>query len=151
MIFLARSGDINVEVVLAVIAVMILKWGRRLCDAFFVSLAVVGVVVINLLVRSALEPTEMSRGPAPATAFDFGFPSSQAADSLTIALAFVILTWPTPLRWPAIVFGLVYVLAVALSRICLGWSYPSDIVGGWELSLVWVTASSFVRRIQNKP
>jgi membrane-associated phospholipid phosphatase len=151
MIFLARSGDINVEVVLAVIAVMILKWERRLRDAFFVSFAVVGVVVLNLLVRSAIEPANLSRWPPQATVFDFGFPSSQAADSLTIALAFVLLTWPTPLRWPTIVFGLVYVLAVALSRICLEWSYLSDIVGGWELSLVWVTASSFVGRIQNKP
>jgi undecaprenyl-diphosphatase len=150
MAFLARSGGINVEVVLAVIAVMILKWERRLRDALFVSLALVGVVIINLLVRTAVIRPQLSGWGSFAPTFDYGFPSSQAADSFALALAFAILTWPTRWRWLAIALGGFYVLAIGLSRVALGLHYPSDIVAGWALSLAWVTAVSFVRRIPIK-
>ena len=148
--FLARSGGINVEVVLAVIAVMILKWERRLRDALFVSLALVGVVVINLLVRNAVQRAQLSSWGSFAPTFDYGFPSSQAADSFALALAFAILTWATRWRWLAIGLGGFYVLAVGLSRVHLGLHYPSDILAGWALALAWVTTVSFVRRIPIK-
>jgi len=150
MAFVARSGGINVEVVLAVIAVMVLKWERRLRDALFVSLALVGVVVINLLVRTAVQRTQLAWSGSLAPTFDYGFPSSQAADSFALALAFAILAWHTRWRWLTVGLGGFYVLAVGLSRVYLGLHYPSDILGGWALSLAWVTAISFVRRIPIK-
>jgi undecaprenyl-diphosphatase len=150
MAFVAGSGGINVEVVLAVIGVMVLKWERRLRDALFVSLALVGVVVINLLVRTAVQRPQLAWWGSLAPTFDYGFPSSQAADSFAVALPFAILTWSARWRWLGITLGSLYVLAVGFSRVYLGLHYPSDILAGWALSLAWVTTVSFVRRIPIK-
>jgi membrane-associated phospholipid phosphatase len=150
MAFLARGGDINVGLILAVIAVMVLKLERRLRDALFVSVAVVGVVIINALVRTAGLGMQVFTWGSLARTLDSGFPSSQAADSFALALACAIVAWSTRWRWLAIGLGVLYVLSVALSRIYLDLHYPSDIVAGWALSLAWVVAASFARRIPIK-
>jgi membrane-associated phospholipid phosphatase len=145
--FVALSGGINVVVVLAVLGVLTLKHLHRLRDALFVMVAVVGVVVFNLLSRAAVQRTQLAWASSTTPSFDFGFPSSQAADSLTLGLTAAALAWPTRWRWLAVTLGILYTLAVGLSRIFLGLHYPSDILAGWALSLACVTAASFVRRI----
>jgi membrane-associated phospholipid phosphatase len=147
MVFVARSGQIDVVVVFAVLGVVVLKHERKMGDALFLTLAIVGVVIVNLLVRTVVQRHQSELWGTFAPTFNFGFPGSQAADTLAIVLAFAILGWPTPWRWPIIVPGVVYVLAVGVSRIYLGVHYPSDIVAGWALALAWVTAVSFVRLI----
>lgn len=143
----AQIGRIEVVVVFAVLGVVVLKHERRMRDAFFLTLAIVGVVIVNLLVRTVVQRHQSDVWGTFAPTFDFGFPSSQAADTMAIALVFAILAWKTPWRWPIIGPAILYVLAGGLSRISLGLHYPSDILAGWALALAWVTAVSFVRRI----
>ncbi len=142
---ISRSGDIGVTVVLAVLCVVVLKRERRMRDAFFVTLAIAGVVTGNLLMRTAVQRIRLAPWETSAPTFDYGFPSSQTADTLAIVLIFAILTWSTRWRWFVIAPGAFYVFAIGLSRVYLGLHYPSDIVGGWALSFWWVTAASFVR------
>jgi membrane-associated phospholipid phosphatase len=143
----AQSGRIEVVVVFAVLGVLVLKHDRRMRDAFFLTLAIVGVVIANMLVRTVVQRHQSDLWGTFAPTFDFGFPSSQAADTLAVALVLAILAWPTRWRWPIIAPGIFYVVAVGVSRISLGLHYPSDILAGWALALAWVTAVSFVRRI----
>ncbi len=147
MVFVARSGRIDVVVVLAVLGVVVLKRERKMRDAFFLTLAIVGTVVINLLVRIVIQRTHSAVWGAFAPTFDFGFPSSQAADTLATVLVFSILVWPTRWRWSIIVPGVLYVLAVGVSRVYLSAHYPSDILAGWVLSLAWVTLVSSIRHL----
>jgi membrane-associated phospholipid phosphatase len=72
---------------------------------------------------------------------------SLAWEDAILRCFFAVLAWPTRWRWPIIAPGILYVLAVAVSRLYLGLHYPSDILGGWALSLAWVTTASFVSRI----
>ena len=59
--------------------------------------------------------------------------------SMSLAAALVVIAWRTRWRWPAIVLGAVYVLVVGLSRIYLGVHFPSDILAGWCVAVLWVT------------
>jgi membrane-associated phospholipid phosphatase len=148
---IARTGEINVVVVLAVVGVLVLKRARRMRDAFFLTFALVGVVIGNLLVRTLVQRTQSTVWGTFAPTFESGFPSSQAADTFTIALVFAVLTWPTRWRWLTVLLGVFYVFAVGLSRVHLGLHYPSDVLAGWTLALAWVTTASFVRRTPIKP
>ncbi len=144
---ISRSGQIDVAVVLTVLCVVVSKRERRLRDAFFATFAMVGVVVGNLLARTVVQRARLAPWETSAPTFDYGFPSSQAADTLAIVLVLTILTWTTRWRWFIIASGAFYVIVIGVSRVYLGLHYPSDIVGGWALSLGWVTVASFVRRL----
>lgn len=144
--FLARSGRIDVVVVVAVLGVVGLNDERRLRDAFFLTIAIVGIVIVNLLARTVVQRNAFASWGTLTPSFEFGFPSSEAADTLAIVLAFSILVWPTRWRWPMIVPGVLHVLAVGVSRVYLSGHFPSDILAGWGLSLAWVTLVSLIRR-----
>lgn len=145
MTAIARSGQIDVVVVLTVLCIVVLKGEHRLRDAFFVTLALGGVVVADLLVQTVVQRVRMAPWEAATPTFDSGSPSSQSADTLSVALVCAILTWTTRWRWWIITAGSCYVFAIGMSRVYLGLHYPSDIVAGWALSLAWVTVVSFVR------
>ena len=145
MYLVARSGDINEIVILAVIAVLVLKRKQRMADAFFVTITVVGVVVLNLVVRASVQRPLLLSDESFAPTFDSGFPSSQAADTFALVFVLTVLCWPTQWRWPMAVAGASFLLAVGLSRVHLGMHYPSDILGGWLLALTWVLIANFKR------
>jgi undecaprenyl-diphosphatase len=151
MTYLARSGRIEVVVMLAVIGVLILKHKHRLRDACFLTLALVGVVIGNLLVRTVVWRAPFASSETWAPTFDFGFPSSQAADTFAIAFAAAVLTWSMRFHWWIVVLGTFYVFTNGLSRVYLGLHYPSDILAGWALSFTWTMAVSLIRRSPGNP
>jgi undecaprenyl-diphosphatase len=58
--------------------------------------------------------------------------------SMSLALAVVILAWKTRYRWIAVIAASLYVLLVGISRLYLGVHYPSDVLGGWCISVLWI-------------
>lgn len=68
------------------------------------------------------------------------FPSGHATASAALALCFVAILWRTKWRTRALVAASVYVLLVAFTRLYAGVHYPTDILGGWIISVGWVAA-----------
>jgi membrane-associated phospholipid phosphatase len=66
------------------------------------------------------------------------FPSGHALSSMSFAAAAVVVGWRTRFRWSVAIAGAIFVHAVGLSRVYLGFHYPSDVVAGWSLALAWV-------------
>jgi undecaprenyl-diphosphatase len=60
--------------------------------------------------------------------------------SATLAVALILLSWPTRWRWLILSVSGLFVVLVALSRIYLGVHYPSDILAGWAAGTAWVVA-----------
>ncbi|MGH2771437.1 MAG: phosphatase PAP2 family protein [Actinomycetota bacterium] len=66
------------------------------------------------------------------------FPSGHAVGSMAFAVALFILAWPTRWRLPIVILGGLFVLAVGISRVYMGFHYPSDVLAGWAVSVPWV-------------
>jgi membrane-associated phospholipid phosphatase len=130
---------------LAALALAFLLARRQFGNALFVSLAVGGAAVLNFLAKALFQRSRPSLWPAPLPESDYGFPSGHAMGSLAVIVTLAILLWPTRWRWPAILLGLPFVLAVGLSRIELGVHYPSDVLAGWCAALAWVAGIHLLR------
>jgi undecaprenyl-diphosphatase len=69
------------------------------------------------------------------------YPSGHAANSLTAFLATALIVSPPAYRRAAAIAALIMATAVGLSRVYLGVHWPSDVIGGWALGLLAVTAA----------
>jgi membrane-associated phospholipid phosphatase len=79
------------------------------------------------------------------------FPSGHANSSMIFFLTLALVaTAGTKWQRPAVVAAIVLSLLVGVSRVMLGVHWPSDVVGGWALGMLWVLvtlrlAGRFVR------
>jgi membrane-associated phospholipid phosphatase len=64
------------------------------------------------------------------------WPSGHATASMSLALALVI---GVPARWRPVVAAVMaaFCVAITYSFLELGWHYPSDVLGGFEMSTTW--------------
>jgi membrane-associated phospholipid phosphatase len=121
-------ADLRIAVVVvvgaAILAALATRWRRH-------ALAFVAVLAGSVLVFEVLAP-----GLYPAESRSF--PSGHATSSMAFAAAVATLAWPTRWRWWALGAGAVFTALVGLSRVALAVHYPSDVLGGWALSLACV-------------
>lgn len=75
---------------------------------------------------------------------DYSFPSGHAMASMTLVAALIILTWGSRWCWFALIFGSVYAVAIAWTRLYLGVHFPSDILAGWMVSVAWAIGVSLL-------
>lgn len=64
------------------------------------------------------------------------WPSGHATAAMSLALAFVLAA-PAPRRPVVAALGAVFAVAVSYSFLTLGWHYPSDVLGGFLVALLW--------------
>lgn len=137
--FLGSSGFVAaVTVVLAVL------WWRRDRHASVLLLAAVGgsaalTAFVKLAVGRPRPAVPLAVDTAERT---LSFPSGHTLSSLALygALAFLVLhgPWP-PLRRGAVAAALgATALLVAVSRLYLGYHWPSDVLASWSLGAAWL-------------
>lgn len=140
VILTAFGGALFVALAACIWSVILLK-RRRLPQAYFVITSVGGAAVIASWLKFVFERTRPELWSWAVSETSFSFPSAHAIVSSALALTALMLTWRTAWRWRVAVIGVLYVLIVAISRLVLGVHYPSDIIGGWLVSIGWVCLS----------
>lgn len=116
--------------------------------AVYVAVTGIGAAVLNTGVKALVDRTRPEVDVPVATVAGLSFPSGHAMGSAitygVLLLVFLPLLPPRRRRWAVTaVVGLVVVIGV--TRVALGVHYPSDVVGGWLLGVLWlaVTAAAF--------
>lgn len=135
-----RFGVVPADLI--VLAIFVQR--RRWADALFWVLAVGGAALLNLLAKRSFGRPRPDLWLSIAPETTYSFPSGHAMGSMALAMAVIVLAWPTRWRWPALIGGVFFVVMVGVSRLYLGVHYPSDIMAGWMASLAWVIGVSFV-------
>lgn len=136
--FLTNFGAIWGVAPIAFVIAFILLIQKRWRSFLFWTITLLGSYLINLNLKVYLHRIrphlwESSYPPH----LDYGFPSGHAMASMTFTVALLILMWKTPWRnWIAF-FGSLFVVAIAWTRLYLGVHYPTDILGGWALSIAF--------------
>ncbi len=115
-------------------------------EALFVALCMGGASALNVTAKIIFHRTRPDLWVSLAPEHDYSFPSGHAMVSSAFIATILALIWAatsttaTGRMWRSIAapIGVVFVLAVGLSRLYLGVHYPSDILAGWLASLGWV-------------
>jgi membrane-associated phospholipid phosphatase len=114
----------------------------------FLAVALAGEVTIFLCVTLAIDrprPPVSHLDHAPPTS---SFPSGHTAAAVTLYGALAVIAWTMSRRgWLRIAATAVAVLlpvAVGLSRIYRGMHFPTDVIGGALLGLLWLSATTAV-------
>lgn len=128
-----RRGVVPLDAGILILLVVL----RRFRDGLFFGIAVIGSAVLNIVAKNhyaRLRP-DLWLSIRPETTYSF--PSGHAMGSMTLAMAVIILCWPTRARWPALMLSVIFVLLVGVSRVYLGVHFPSDILAGWTAAIAW--------------
>lgn len=137
------------------VTIVIIGWlaaKRRVREALTVAFMIGGAAVINTLLKLSFQRQRPTILQALVSEQSFSFPSGHAMASAALACVVVYLAWQSKYRWLAVVLGVIYVGAVGLSRVYLGVHYPSDVVAGWCVSIIWsyVVIVSFRAQARSK-
>ena len=139
MSIVTELGGLVAVPIIAVAWAGLLWWRGRRRDAALLAATVVGATLLNTALKAVFQRDRPDFWEHLVVESSCSFPSGHAMASMSLAAALVVIAWRTRWRWPAIVLGAVYVLVVGLSRIYLGVHFPSDILAGWCVAIVWVT------------
>lgn len=136
--FLTNFGGLIGISILTIILTLILLRRQRRTAALQVFVGVIGAVGLNVLAKSIFVRERPQLWERIVTENFYSFPSGHAMASSALAFTIILLCWNTRWRLFSIVLGSAYILLIGVSRLYLGVHYPSDILGGWLLSAVWV-------------
>lgn len=130
-------------VILGAIALILLLQKRWRSLAYLLT-ASVGSIIINRAAKELMHRVRPQLWQSIAPESSFAFPSAHAMTSITLVAILVFLTWANSWRWLVLIFGSLYVIAIAWCRLYLGVHFPSDILAGWMVALGWTIGVSFI-------
>lgn len=134
-------GDEIVAGCVVVVCLMILAWHRRWRDMFALAIATGGILAwVDLVFKPLVDrrrPPEMLLDAAGRS-----FPSGHAAGNLVLYLLLATLLGARhPRRAPWLVAGAwCWAVLQGLSSIYVRAHYPTDVLGGLAIGLIWLTA-----------
>jgi PAP2 superfamily protein len=129
-VFMDIGGEYR-GLVLAGLVVLGLVVLRRFRAALLYTLVVGGSVATVIALKPAFD-----RPPLIADNEGY-FPSAHAAGSLAVGAVLTLLAWPTHWRWPVLAASLGFVAMYGAALVYFRSHYPSDVIGGWCVALVW--------------
>ncbi|GHH96813.1 phosphatase PAP2 family protein [Neobacillus kokaensis] len=147
MKFFTFIGSTKFVIILSVLLIFFLyKVLKHRLELILFIAAVMGTAIINQLLKQFFHRVR----PDFHRLIEIGgysFPSGHAMSAFTVYVMISFLLWrhiSTRIgRSILIIFSIIMILAIGISRIYLGVHYPSDIVGGYLASAVWVSLAIF--------
>ncbi len=141
MLFFTSLGNppTVITIFLMTIAWLLLK--RRSADGIRFAIACAGGVVINQEMKLFFAKPRPELWPRLVTDLTFSFPSGHAVGSMVVYgfIAYVLAKELQRYKRSIYAIASTIVIAIGLSRLYLGMHYPTDIIAGYGIGLLWLT------------
>jgi undecaprenyl-diphosphatase len=134
-----RLGDWWLHILAGASGALWLALRRRRREAFLMVAIFAGERFLVGLLKLWFDRARPDAAGHEVAVHSMAFPSGHAANAMTLGLAFALLLPRTPEgRRAALPFALAFAFLVGATRPVLGVHWPSDVLGGWILGLLWV-------------
>ena len=134
-------GSLYVLAPLAALLVAVLLYFQKRWEALMLGVSLGGAVLwVHLAKALVARPRPALVEPVIALPADGSFPSAHTAQIVAFALGVVLIVrrlWPE-WQFAALAVAVLLIILVAASRIYLQVHYPSDVLGGFLLGIVWI-------------
>lgn len=130
------GGGIGIMLLTTGVILWLIK-NKHVYRAWFVAVTVAGAGLLNVCLKLFFARERPDFWQHLVHESSYSFPSGHAMGSSALVFALIFLAWKTKWRWRGVVLGMLAVVLIGVSRMYLGVHYPSDIVAGWIVSLVW--------------
>jgi undecaprenyl-diphosphatase len=124
----------------AIVVILVARGRHR--DALFVTLSVTGAAITGF----ALKPI-IALPPVDPDGSGYAFPSGHAVRSMAVVGALVVIAWSSRWRWAVLVIGAVVVVLIGFAVVYHEWHWITDVVGGWLLSVAWISTIALVMSV----
>lgn len=144
-------GTVAVLIPLVVLTGLAARIRRRTWAPLATLLATQGgSIALYRVIKQLVGRPRPAIGPVVATGSGYGFPSGHATQAMAVWGALALLMIPTLASMTAKVAAgavvAIIVLLVGASRVYLGVHWTTDVLGGWVLGALWLTAVQVARR-----
>ncbi|HEY7772601.1 MAG TPA: phosphatase PAP2 family protein [Marinagarivorans sp.] len=143
-------GGIPILTLVTIFLATYLWMGGDYRAVMFIALVVIGALLLSFGLKHLIgrpRPDLVSHGTQ---VYSLSFPSSHAMMSAAIYYAMGLLARESLVlrrrRINAVFFLAVLIVLIGVSRVYLGVHWPTDIVAGWILGVLWVQASLLIVR-----
>ncbi len=138
VIALTNTGSPFVlPLIVAALAGALLYFKKRR-NALTLLVSVGGAALINIVLKALFQRDRPQLWERLVTENSYSFPSGHAMASSALVVTLILIFWNTRWRWWVVAVGVTYMLVIAYTRMYLGVHYPSDILAGWSISIIWV-------------
>lgn len=141
MLFITNLGGVYGVIIITSVILIALAIKRYKYDALFSALSIIGTLILNTILKYSFKRARPNLWELLITEKSYSFPSGHTMMSMAIALTIILLFKESKHRVLITIASLTYAILVAFSRLYLGVHYPTDVIGGWIISLVWVLLS----------
>jgi membrane-associated phospholipid phosphatase len=137
-LFITSLGNAQYMLPITMLVILYLVYKGQRLNALIVTFGVGGAAAANLVLKLLFHRDRPTFWHSLITETGYSFPSGHAMLSSALILCIIALLWKTKWRTVSIVLGTGIVGLISYSRLYLGVHYPTDIVAGWSVSLLWV-------------
>jgi len=142
--FFTTTGNVEFIVPIALLIFAVLMYKKQRLNALLFAFGVGGAALANLLLKFVFQRDRPAFWESIVIEHGYSFPSGHAMVSSALVLSLIVILWNTRWRIPTIIIGGFIALMIAMSRLYFGVHYPTDILAGWSVSLIWVSIVTIV-------
>lgn len=137
------GGAIGVTLITVIFLAVFLK--RKDTSRFILILSSVGgATILNIILKVIFKRQRPQLWELLVHEPTFSFPSGHAMASAALAFSLIIALRHVKYKKTARAILIIYMLTIGFSRMYLGVHYPTDIIGGWIVSLAWTLIVMFI-------
>lgn len=150
MLNITHLGDPKVVIVIVIVGMSGLLWRQRWAEAKTFAIACLGALVLNQGLKLLFERPRPVLWTRLIAETSYSFPSGHALGSLVLYgfWAYVLATgFPRSAKLIYAASALI-ISAIGLSRLYLGVHYPTDVLAGYAIGLLWLMICIVMLKLQ---